>query len=75
VGQSLQIDKVLLVADGEKVSVGQPYLEGASVQAEIVAHYRGKKILIATYKKTKDSHRRRGYRSDLTSIKVSSIKA
>jgi large subunit ribosomal protein L21 len=72
-GQFLEFDRVVLVADGAKVTVGQPYLPGAKVSAEIVAHLRGPKVRISKFKKTKDYHRRRGYRSELTRLKVSGV--
>jgi large subunit ribosomal protein L21 len=74
-GQTLELDRVILVADGAKVSVGQPYLPNARVSAEIVAHFRGEKVRVSKFKKTKDYRRRRGYRSELTRIKVSAIQA
>ena len=74
-GQTLSFDRVMLVADGDKVQVGAPYVAEAKVSAEIVEHFRGEKIRIVKYKRTKDYHRRRGYRSDLTRIKVSAISA
>jgi large subunit ribosomal protein L21 len=74
-GQALEFGEVLLLADGDKVSVGRPYLPNAKVSAEIVEHFRGPKIRIFTYKATKDSKKSKGYRSDLTRIRVASIKA
>ena len=74
-GDTLTFDQVLLVADGEKIAFGQPYLEGASLTAELVEHLRGPKLKIFKYKRRKDYRRRRGYRDDLTRIRVSAIKA
>jgi large subunit ribosomal protein L21 len=74
-GQTLTFDNVMLVGEGDKVQVGRPYVAKATVSAEIVEHFRGEKVHIVKYKKTKDYHRRRGYRSELTRIKVSAISA
>ncbi len=74
-GQTLTFDQVLLVADGAQVSVGRPYVAKATVSAEIVGHLRGPKIRIVKYKRAKDYHRKRGYRSELTRLKVSGIQA
>lgn len=74
-GDTLTFDQVLLVADGEKIAFGQPYLKGASLTAELVEHLRGPKVRIFKYKRRKDYRRRRGYRDDLTRIRVSAIKA
>ena len=74
-GDSLTFDQVLLVSDGEKIAFGQPYLKGASLTAEVVEHLRGPKLKIFKYKRRKDYRRRRGYRDELTRIRVSAIKA
>jgi len=74
-GETLTFDKVLLVADGEKIQIGQPYVKGAALTAEVVDHLRGEKIRIFKYKRRHDYRRRRGYRDDLTRIRVTSITA
>jgi len=72
-GETLTFDKVLLVADGDKISVGQPYLKGAKLTAEVVAHRRGPKLKIFKFKRRNDYRKRRGYRDELTRIRVSGI--
>jgi len=74
-GATLTFDKVLLVGDGESISVGKPYVKGASVTAEVVEHFRGEKIYVMKFKRRRDYSRRTGYRSELTRLKVSAIKA
>jgi large subunit ribosomal protein L21 len=74
-GDKLTFDQVLLVSDGEKIAVGQPYLKGAALTAEVVDHIRGEKIKIFKFKRRREYRRRRGYRDDLTRIRVSAIKA
>jgi large subunit ribosomal protein L21 len=74
-GDTLTFDQVLLVADGEKIAFGQPYLKGASLTAELVEHLRGPKLKIFKFKRRRDYRRRRGYRDELTRIRVSAIKA
>ena len=73
-GASLNFDHVLLVGDGEKISVGQPTVKGASVSAEIVEHRRGEKIRIFKFKRRREYRRRRGHRDELTRIRVTAIK-
>src|SRR5438477_13030 len=72
-GASLEFDQVLLVGDGDKISVGRPTVKGASVSAEIVKHLRGEKIKIFKFKRRREYRRRRGYRSELTRIRVTAI--
>ena len=73
-GASLKFDQVLLVGDGDKISVGQPTVKGASVSAEIVEHRRGVKVKIFKFKRRREYRRRRGYRDELTRIRVTAIK-
>jgi large subunit ribosomal protein L21 len=72
-GAQLTFDQVLLVADGDSIAVGQPYVQGASLTAEVVEHFRGKKIHIFRYKRRQDYRKRRGYRDDLTRLRVTGI--
>jgi large subunit ribosomal protein L21 len=74
-GDKLTFDNVLLVSDGDKIAVGQPYLKGASLTAELLEHLRGPKLKIFKFKRWREYRRRRGYRDELTRIRVSAIKA
>ena len=74
-GASLKFDQVLLLGDGDKISVGQPTVKGASVSCEIVEHLRGEKIKIFKFKRRREYRRRRGYRDELTRIRVTGIQA
>jgi large subunit ribosomal protein L21 len=74
-GAKLTFDQVLLVADGDKISVGQPYVKGASLTAEVVDHLRGPKLKIFKFKRRREYRRRRGHRDELTRIRVSAISA
>lgn len=73
VGQQIELDKVLLVADGEHVSVGRPYLEGARIKATIVDQYRGPKIFVWKYKPKIRYRRRRGHRQYYTRLRIDEI--
>jgi large subunit ribosomal protein L21 len=72
-GDKLTFDKVMLVSDGDKVVLGQPFLKGASLKAEVIEHVRGRKLHIFKFKRRRDYRRRRGYRDELTKIRVSAI--
>jgi large subunit ribosomal protein L21 len=72
-GAQLTFGQVLLVADGDSIAVGQPYVQGASLTAEVVEHFRGPKIHIFRYKRRQDYRKRRGYRDDLTRLRVTGI--
>ncbi len=66
-------DKVLLVADGDKVQVGTPYLEGATVIAKFEEEGRGKKITIIKYKAKTRYRVKSGHRQPFTKVKIEKI--
>ncbi len=68
-------ESVLLVKDGEEISIGTPYLEKATVEATIVQHGRGKKITIIKFKRRKKYRRKQGHRQDFTEIQITKIQA
>ena len=74
-GDKLTFDRVMLVSDGDKIAVGQPFLQGASLTAEVLDHFKGKKLQIFKFKRRHDYRRRRGYRDQLTRIRVTGITA
>ena len=74
-GQKLDVDKVLLVANGEDVKIGTPYLAGAKVSFEVVRHLRDEKDISFFFRKRKDVRRTIGHRQELTALKVAKIAA
>jgi large subunit ribosomal protein L21 len=73
VGDSLTLDEVLLVTEGEAVSVGQPTVSGASVTAKITGQYRGNKVMVFRYRPKKRIRVRRGHRQALTRLQIEAI--
>ena len=74
-GSSIKIDNVLMVADGDKISVGTPVLDKASVTATIKSQGRGKKVEIVKFRRRKHSRSQMGHRQSYTEIEVTDIKA
>ncbi len=72
-GDEVVFDKVLMVADGDDVSVGQPFVDGGKVTAEVVSSGRGKKIRVIKFKRRKDYMRRQGHRQWYTELKITGI--
>lgn len=64
---------VLMVADGEKIEVGAPYVKGAKVSAEVIAQIRGRKVLAFKYRRRKSSRRLHGHRQELTKVRITNI--
>lgn len=69
-GAKIDLDEVVMVCDGDKVSVGVPFVKGAKVKAEIVRQAKGKKINAFNYKPKKNIRKRWGHRQDETHLRV-----
>lgn len=74
-GASVEIDKVLLVADGDDVRIGAPYLEGGKVTATVKSHGRGRKIRIIKFRRRKHSRTTQGHRQAYTELEITGINA
>jgi large subunit ribosomal protein L21 len=74
-GSTVELDKVLMVADGDAVQVGTPYLAGGKVTAEVKAHGRGKKVQIVKFRRRKHYLKRQGHRQWYTELKITGITA
>ncbi|MDV2856278.1 MULTISPECIES: 50S ribosomal protein L21 [Oceanimonas] len=74
-GASVEFDKVLMVAQGENVKVGVPYVDGGKVTAEVVTHGRGKKVKIVKFRRRKHSRKQQGHRQWFTEVKITGISA
>lgn len=75
VGQKFDVAEVLLVADGENVKVGNPYIKGAAVSLEVIRQFKDAKDTKFIYRKRKDWRKKQGHRAELTALKVSKISA
>lgn len=73
VGDSIDFDQVMMIADGDKINVGAPLIEGGKVTAEVTEHGRGKKIMIIKFKRRKHHRKQMGHRQSFTEIKVTAI--
>ena len=72
-GASVTFDRVMLVGEGEDVTIGTPVVEGGSVTAEVVGHGRHDKITVIKFKRRKDYDKKQGHRQHYTEIKVTGI--
>ncbi|MDO8414408.1 MAG: 50S ribosomal protein L21 [Gallionellaceae bacterium] len=75
VGSAIVLDKVLMVGNGEAVSVGKPLLTGATVNATIVSNGRGKKVTIFKMRRRKHYQKHQGHRQNYTEIRIDGISA
>ena len=70
---SYTIDKVLLVNNDDDVTVGRPYIEGATVEGTVMRHRRGKKVIVYKMQPKKKTRKKRGHRQELTRLMINSI--
>ena len=73
VGEKIELDRVLLVADGEEVRVGQPTVEGAKVLATVTDHVKGPKIIVFKYRPRQRYRRKKGHRQAYTRLTIDEI--
>lgn len=74
-GAEVTFEKVLLVADGEAVKVGAPYLEGGRVTARVKAQGRHRKVTVIKFKRRKGYRRTKGHRQHYTEVEITGIEA
>ena len=75
VNKTVSFDRVLLLADGDKVQVGTPTLKGAAVKAKVIDQVKADKVFVFKKKRRKRYKVKRGHRQPYTQIEVASIKA
>jgi large subunit ribosomal protein L21 len=75
VGAQITLDQVLLVADGDSVTMGTPLVAGASVNATVVGHGRGEKVKIFKLRRRKHYRKTLGHRQNFTEIQINGINA
>ncbi len=73
VGDSVDLDQVLMVVDGEEVRVGQPIVQGAKVVAKIAEQGKAKKVVVFKKKRRKGYRLKRGHRQDYTALQIEEI--
>ena len=73
IGEQLDLERVLLVVDGEEIQVGTPLVEGAVVQATVVSQVKSPKIVVFKYKPKKRYRVKTGHRQKYTRLQIDSI--
>ncbi len=74
-GDTIDFDKILMVADGSDIKVGTPYVEGGKVSAEVISHGRAKKVKIIKFHRRKHHRKQMGHRQWFTEVKITDINA
>ena len=73
--QTVSFDKVVAVGNDGNITVGAPYVDGASVEAKVLKNGKAKKVSVFTYKPKKGEKRKMGHRQPYTQVQIASIKA
>ncbi|MEM9542039.1 MAG: 50S ribosomal protein L21 [Cyanobacteria bacterium P01_E01_bin.42] len=71
--ESYSIDKVLLVHHDDDIHIGQPFVEGATVEGTIMRHFRGRKVIVYKMRPKKKTRKKRGHRQEITRLMINSI--
>jgi large subunit ribosomal protein L21 len=75
VGEQIELDEVLLVADGAKSQVGQPLVPGAKVKATVTRQALARKVVIFKFKRNNRYRRKKGHRQEYTRLRIDEIAA
>jgi large subunit ribosomal protein L21 len=70
---SVTIESVLLVQHDGEVTIGQPFIQGATVEGTVLRHFRGRKVLVYKMKPKKKTRKKRGHRQEITRLMINSI--
>ena len=73
IGDSLELNSVLLTSEEGKIVIGAPYVKGVKVKAVVTEHGRDKKVLIYKYKRRKKYRKRQGHRAQFSMLKIEGI--
>ena len=73
-GKKVTFDNVILVSDEKDVQIGSPYVKGAKVEGKVVAHGKGKKIIVFKMKAKKNERTKQGHRQPYTKVEITKIK-
>ncbi len=74
-GADVQIDEVLMIGNGDDVTIGSPLISNASVSARVLEHGRGKKVNIVKFRRRKHHRKQMGHRQNYTELEITGINA
>ena len=75
VGEQIELDQVLLVANGSGTKIGQPMVDGAKVKATVLRQVKGRKVIVFKFRSSKRYRRKRGHRQHYTRLRIEEIVA
>jgi large subunit ribosomal protein L21 len=75
VGEQVELDEVLLIANGSKTKIGKPLVKGAKVKATVTRQAQGRKVIIFKFRSSSRYRRRKGHRQHFTRLRIDEIVA
>ncbi len=72
-GDKFEIEEVMLISDGDNSQIGQPFIENAKIEAEVVGHGKGEKVIVYKAKRRTKYRLTRGHRQDFSEIRINKI--
>ena len=74
IGEIVEFEEILMIANGERVEIGRPVLNGSKVVGEIIEQGKGKKVIVFKSKRRKGYSKKQGHRQQYTVLKIKEIK-
>lgn len=72
-GDKITLEKILVFSDGDRMDIGNPYVEGVSIQTTVLENGKGKKVVVFKFKSKKNYRKKRGHRQPYTKLKIETI--
>lgn len=74
-GETVEFNQVMMIANGDDIQIGGPFVNGRKIKAEVVAHGRGDKVMIVKFRRRKYFRKHQGHRQWFTDVKITGIVA
>ncbi|MGK2888154.1 MAG: 50S ribosomal protein L21 [Candidatus Malihini olakiniferum] len=74
-GEVVEFKQVMMIANGEEIKIGVPFVDGGKIKAEVVAHGRGEKVTVVKFRRRKHYRKQAGHRQWFTDVKITGVSA
>jgi large subunit ribosomal protein L21 len=71
--EKITLDKVLFVHHGDNIEIGQPFVDGATIEATVMQHLRGRKVIVYKMRPKKKTRKKQGHRQELTRLMIDTV--
>lgn len=73
IGSNIEFDKILMIANGDNINIGTPFIKNAKITGEIIAHGKKDKVQIIKFRRRKHHLKHMGHRQNYTQVKITNI--